>query len=180
MQTCTKPRFDPETKIWTIRNKITSAVIFEGADLSYANLSYANLCNANLGNANLGNADLRYADLRYADLSNADLSNANLCYANLRNANLRNANLGNADLRYAFDQFGTFTKPPIVIQNLQYDCVITEQSIRLGCQWHIIEDWKNFSDSEIGNMDGLTALGFWAEWKDIVLCVAAKHRGKNA
>ena len=38
----------------------------------------------------------------------------------------------------------------------------------IGCQQHTIEEWRNFSDSEILEMDGRKALKFWKAWKDVI------------
>jgi uncharacterized protein YjbI with pentapeptide repeats len=110
-------------------------------------------------------------------LQNADLQFANLQNANLQNADLRNANLQNANLQNAFDEIETFNKAPIVVQNLDYWCMITENTIRLGCQRHTLEQWRNFTDAEIKDMDGSHAVLFWQKHKTILLELAKIHEG---
>ena len=142
---------------------------------------------AALHSANLRYADLRYADLRYADLRYADLRSANLRYANLhsadlRYADLRYADLRSADLRYAdlssADLFGEkINKIPLMIYNLKYDLLFTEKHIKIGCEVHKVEAWKEFNDKRILEMDGKSALLWWKENKEFVMSCYKKHIG---
>jgi hypothetical protein len=124
----------------------------EGAYLEYAYLKGANLCRANLKDANLEGAYLEYANL----------TGANLCRANLKDANLEGANLKNANLKDAIGD-GIYIKN---INELYYPITYTHDRIQIGCKNNSIEEWLNFSDSEILAMDGRTALKFWRESKD--------------
>jgi len=142
-----------------ILHKTTLAVLF---DSEITNLQYADLQGANLQGANLQGANLRGANLR----------GANLQYANLRGANLQGANL-----QCAKDNFETFNKTPIIIQNLMYWCMITENTIKLGCQRHTYQQWQNFTDTEIEGMDGRRALEFWKTHKTLLLELAKIHKG---
>ena len=40
--------------------------------------------------------------------------------------------------------------------------------MQIGCEYHAIEDWRNFSDNQIREMDGKSALEFWAKYKDFI------------
>ncbi len=141
------------------------------AYLGYVNLSYANLINVDLRNAYLRNANLSYANLSYADLRNADLFNANLSYANLSYAYLRNANLSYADLRNAkfSDKLIIKNNKRSYYQGSDYYCWIFENIIKIGCEVHSYQEWKNFTDKEILKMDGKRALKFWKKEKEIIL-----------
>ena len=145
-----------------------------GADLRYANLRYANLRGANLRGANLRGANLRYADLRGAYLRYADLGGADLRYANLGDANLGDADLRGADLRGASLSGETLTKAPLSLLNLQWKVLITAQYMRIGCQRHTHDEWKNFTDSKIKSMSG-GALEFWRKWKAPLLALCDEH-----
>ena len=114
------------------------------ADLIRADLSGANLYGADLRGANLRGADLRGADLRGADLRGADLIGANLYGADLSGANL------------------------IVITWEYWTTYITKGQIRIGCQFHNLEVWKSFTDSDISEMDP-RALDFWKQNKDLII-----------
>ncbi len=137
-----------------------------GADLRYANLRGANLRYANLRGADLRDADLVGADLRYANLRDANLRDANLRDANLRDANLGYANLRDADLRDA--DLGSTDS--ILLTPFGW-CHVQKENIRIGCQYHTTEEWRNFTDAEIGEMES-RALDWWKKNKPVVMAMA--------
>ena len=129
------------------------------ANLTYANLTYADLTDANLSRANLTDANLTYANLAGADLTDANLSRANLTRANLTRANLAGANLTNllGDMEH--------------IKTLQTDKYLvsyTNRVLQIGCKKYSIEEWKNFDDKTISQMDS-GALEWWTQWKPIIM-----------
>ena len=133
---------------------------FIGVDLKTANLRYANLEGANLRGANLEGANLEGADLRGADLRGADL----------RGADLRGADLKGADIEGEI-----LTKSPLIVDDLFYYCLITENYMRLGCQRHTHEAWLGFSDEEINEMD-TSALRFWRKHKEELMQKCMEHK----
>ena len=138
------------------------------ADLRGANLRGADLSGANLRDANLGDADLRDANLRGANLRDANLRGANLRGANLRGANLRDANLGDAK------------NAPLIINGLHWIVSINGLGVmRIGCQIHMVEEWKSFNDDQISEMDS-HALAFWNKNKAMLLsiCDSYKHESE--
>jgi len=154
-----------------------------GANLCGANLSGANLCGANLGGANLCGANLGGANLSGANLSGANLGGANLRGANLRGAYLSDANLGGANLSdanlggvYLSDakiRDGiTISLIPIQIFNLVWAVSIYDQHMQIGCEFHSLHEWENFTNFEIIAMDGRAAAKFWKAHKDILLGLA--------
>jgi len=122
-------------------------------------------------------ANLSSADLSFANLSSADLSSANLRFANLRFANLRFANLSSADLRSA-DFSGTkrgdwvINGRVIQISGLYYPIIVFSEHMEIGCECHSFNDWSEFNDKRILQMDGREALEFWNEnkWFLLTLC----------
>lgn len=114
-------------------------------NLSKANLSWSNLSEANLSGANLSGADLSGADLSKADLSKANLSDVKSMSDTIGN---RNKIKGMQIERYT----------------VTYDAVY----LQIGCQRHIIERWREFSDAQIRAMDGEDALAWWAKWKPVI------------
>ena len=149
--------------------------IAEGANLQDANLWGANLQDANLQDANLQDANLRGADLQGANLWGANLRGADLRGANLRGADLWGANLRGADLQDA-------KNPPMIITGLLWSIYINGVGMmRIGCQNHSIEDWKNFTDEKISAMDS-NALTFWNQYKSMLLsaCDTHKHTEEQA
>ena len=119
---------------------------------------------ANLAGANLAEANLDRANLAGANLARADLAEANLSGANLARANLAGANLDGETLIIA----------PISIANLTWPVLITHGYMRIGCQRHTHEDWKNFDEESIKKMHG-RASEFWEIWKEPLLAMCAKH-----
>ena len=79
-------------------------------------------------------------------------------------ADLRSADLRSADLRYAVGEM-RFIKS---LQCEKYLITYTYNFLNIGCQSHLIEDWKNFDDDKIKDMDG-GALEWWAKWKPIIM-----------
>jgi len=146
---------------WGIKNN---------ANLSSADLNYADLNYADLSYADLNYADLSYADLSYADLSYADLGYANLSYASLNSANLIYANLNSANLSYASLQFslGTVHDNIKFIQIDTYHIVYTSDVLCIGCEKHPINEWREFDDERIIQMDGKAALKFWRKYQDFI------------
>ena len=97
------------------------------------------------------------AVLRYFDadtLSGANLSDANLSGANLSGADLIGANLNGSDL--------------IIITWSHWETYITPGHIRIGCQSHGLESWKNFNDEQISEMDS-KAIDFWKQNKELII-----------
>jgi len=165
----------------------------KGVDLSDANLRGAKLRYANLFGANLSGADLRGADLSYANLMCADLRCTDLSYSNLERAKLSKAKLwgadfGHADLRCAnlsstnlrdTDLTGTDltgvnfrgaigNKSDVGSIRLEpFTVTFTRNFIQIDCEGHSIEEWKNFSDEEIDNMNS-RLLTFWKRWKKTI------------
>ena len=133
------------------------------ADLRGADLQDADLRHTYLQCAKLRDTNLRDANLQCAKLRDADLRYVNLQSANLRFADLRGANLQDADLRYAIGnnreiktfQFGTY----IVVHYLDI--------LQIGCKKYTKDEWWNFTDEEISEMDE-GALEWWKIWKPIL------------
>ena len=109
--------------------------------------------------ANLYGADLYGADLRGANLRGADLRGADLYGANLRGANLDGEKL---------------TKTPLQLNNLKWLVLISDKYLRIGCQRFTIEEWKNFDDETIVEMD-FAALKFWRKWKAPIIALCDAH-----
>ena len=103
-----------------------------------------------------------------ADLRGADLRGANLRGADLRGADLRGANLWGADLEGA-------KNAPLTITGLRWSVYIDGTGkMRIGCQEHSVEAWKNFTDDEIKRMDS-RALEFWNKYKGLLLKACEDH-----
>jgi len=100
--------------------------------------------------------------------------------ANLARANLGGANLGGAYLAGANLDGEVLNKAPISLINLQWSILITGQYMRIGCQRHTHEEWRDFTDAKIRNM-AIGALAFWREWKAPLLAIChANHEAPAA
>ena len=75
--------------------------------------------------------------------------------------------------------YGDARVSPIVITGLNYIVTITDKHIKIGCEFHLINEWQDFSDKDILKMYGKSALTFWREHKSAVLSIAAIHEGKQ-
>jgi hypothetical protein len=157
--------------------KLTGANL-EGANLEGANLAGAKLTGANLEGAKLTGADLYGANLYGAKLAGAYLARANLAGAYLARANLEGAKLTGADL-YGANLEGVNGVNEYVkcIQIEAYPITYTADILQIGCERHLIEDWRKFDSRRIAAMDGKGALKFWAKYKNwifqtIELCPA--------
>jgi len=157
-----------------------SCVTLRGANLNGVNLSGTGLSG---GGVNLSGADLSGADLSYARLSDANLSGANLNGANLSGAKLDGADLSGADLSGAdlsgaslWDAKGNGSEIINGPINMFYSITMTKHAIQIGCKNYSYEEWLNFIDEDIKDMD-YDALGFWSEYKDAVLGLWVENFG---
>ena len=106
----------------------------------------------------LSGSDLSGSDLSNCNLRGSDLSNYNLSGSNLSGSDLRDCDLRDCDLR--------------VLQTDIWTVYVQKDTIRIGCQYHSISDWGQFTDGQIANMHG-RALIWWKIWKDIIFAIHA-------
>lgn len=177
-------------------------------DISNANFENAYLCQTNMTNVkgrrvNFTNADLRQAYFYQANLSNCNFTDSNLELTHLdgcnldcsifTNANTINTNFTNASLKQTdFTQCDieqaifrganiTFAKlpyPVLCLYDYQWFISLMNDKIRIGCKCHTIEEWENFSSSEIARME-FDALDFWKVYKEGILTLAKSFVALN-
>ena len=86
----------------------------------------------------------------------------------LETAIANDANLEDANLRDA-------KNAPVIISGLRWTVHISGTGMmRIGCQNHSVEAWKNFTDEEIKSMDS-DALEFWNKYKTMLLVACDTH-----
>ena len=56
-----------------------------------------------------------------------------------------------------------------VLIHLEYYIILLENHIKIGCKLYSKEQWGNFSDKEILEMDGKKGLNFWKKNKEWLL-----------
>ena len=49
-----------------------------------------------------------------------------------------------------------------------YKITVTDKHIKIGCQQHLKNEWKDFEDRKIIEMDGKKALEFWRLFKPVL------------
>ncbi|MDE2202700.1 MAG: hypothetical protein KGJ38_08230 [Burkholderiaceae bacterium] len=62
--------------------------------------------------------------------------------------------------------------PPICRYIEPWSVSILDTTMRIGCQRHSLAEWAAFDDRRIAEMDGRTALRWWAEHKEELLQLA--------
>jgi len=97
---------------------------------------------------------------------------ANLEEANLREANLRLANLEGANLEEAI---GNRREIKNILIYPAYSITYTATHLVIGCEQHLIEDWRDFTDEEIREMDGGKATNFWSRNKDEIFSIIERN-----
>ena len=93
------------------------------------------------------------------------LIRADLSGADLRRADLSGANLSGADL--------------IIITWSHWTTYITKGHVRIGCQSHTLEEWREFSDDQISDMDP-RSINFWKQNKELIISLCERFEDKEA
>ena len=86
-------------------------------------------------------------------------------------ANLRGADLSDANLN---GSVGNRKQIKSIFIADEYPITYTFEYMQIGCQRHKIIDWWKFDDKKIIKMDGIRALKFWKEWRDIIKALIEK------
>ena len=115
----------------------------------------------------MSEADLSGAYLFGANLSGDNLSGANLSGADLSGANLSGADLFGACLSGASGEETTIKNTPLQISGLQWDIIIFDKDMKIGCEYHSVSDWWLFDDERIYKMND-HALAFWKANKQML------------
>lgn len=175
-------------------------VYLNGADISNTNFSMSSLAgstfvNCNLTGANFSNCKLNglqlsgckadrcnftSADLTGADFGVSELNHVNFNRAVLNNCNLNSMKIIGANFRHAImtDDFRInsipFSKPPIQIQDDQYNIYIWDGHFMLDCALYSIGDWYEKTDRDYLCIDGRKAVKMRDTWIDNLRAIAEK------
>ena len=114
--------------------------------------------------ANLSNNDLYGANLYGTNLCNANLKDANLKGSDLSHANLKGANLSGAKLLRTIGDMQSVKS----FQVEKYMITYTDTILNIGCKSYTIDEWNNFTNKEISDMDN-GAVEWWTKWKPIIM-----------
>ena len=82
--------------------------------------------------------------------------------ANLRGANLRGAKIEN-DVEISLI--------PYQIDCHDYYVFIWDRHIKIGCEFHSMDEWFAFTDREILKMDNKQGLAWWKIWKEPIKAI---------
>ena len=63
--------------------------------------------------------------------------------------------------------------PHINIIGLHYNVTISDKTMQIGCENHLISEWADFDDRRILEMDGRRALKFWRDHKQQLMGICA-------
>lgn len=64
---------------------------------------------------------------------------------------------------------------PFVGYGLRWPVLVWGDHMRIGCECHAIDEWREFTDDDIDGMDP-EALAFWRVWKEPLLAIAEGKR----
>ena len=131
-----------------------------------------------LRGANMVTADLTGVDLSDVDLRGADLRGADLMGADLTRVNLRGANLNAADLRGATLYDEILAIPPISILNLEWDILISERYLVIGCLRRTHEEWRTYGADKITILSP-RAVAFWEANKIWISAACDAHKSES-
>lgn len=151
------------------------------ADLHGVNLRTANLAGADLSKADLAGTDLSMADLRDTNFDGADLYGTKFCGAKLEGAKFDGQHIVDAQ-RFAARLIGAYIdnehllRQPIFIHGLLWPVLITDNFMRIGCQRWEHQEWRDFSDRDIHDMDTINAVKFWSRYKKFLLDLCREHK----
>jgi len=152
-------------------------ISFYHADMRCANMSGADMRCANMSGANMRGANMRYAnmsgaDMRYANMSGADMRYADMSGANMRGADMSGADMSGANMRYAIGNM--IELKTIALE--KYVVTFNDSHMAIGCQQYTIEEWFEFTDDRISQMDH-GALEWWKKWKDFIFTAIEMTKG---
>jgi len=158
----------------------TGEVIFEMECGTFRELVEGAIKNrVSLFRANMSGADMRDADMSGADMRDANMSGADMSGADMRCADMSGADMSGADMRCA-DMSGAVGNMEEVksMQLEKYMIVFTSDILCIGCQQHTIEEWFEFTDDCISQMDR-GALEWWKKWKDFIFTAIELTKGEQ-
>jgi hypothetical protein len=152
-----------------LRDAYVQETDFRGANLQEVDFRGACLSDTNFQWANLQGADLQEVCLYGANLREAILQGANLRGAELEFADFRGTNLSGADLREArlWHVVGN-DREVRSLHCIDYPIVYTASHLQIEREKHVIEDWWEFSDGEIDDIDPEGFLDWWEAWKPML------------
>lgn len=64
-----------------------------------------------------------------------------------------------------------FTKTPIQLYE-RYRIEIWQGFMKIGCEEHLLSDWKKFTQKKIIEMEGKEAAIWWKKWKPVLFALA--------
>ena len=87
---------------------------------------------------------------------------------------------GNARVTGDAQVYGNAQVSPICVTGLKYPVTIIDQRMMIGCEFHLISEWREFDDRRIAQMDGLSASRFWRTHRKTLLAICDAERPNGA
>ena len=87
---------------------------------------------------------------------------------------------GNARVFGNAQVFGNARVTPICVTGLTYPVTVTDHHMRIGCEFHLISEWREFDGRRIAQMDGLSAARFWRDHRTALLAICDANRPNKA
>lgn len=123
-------------------------ISFKNFDFSYTYLQKCNFQHAKFENCNFTNAKLHKSDFHEAIFKNCNMTNTNLTQCNFRLSKFDNSPLDTCDIQNAIGNGVDIVSTQICEHNV----VFTKNQLAIGCKLFSINEWKNFTDSDILDM----------------------------
>lgn len=83
---------------------------------------------------------------------------------------------GNAKVYGNAEVSGIAKVSPINIVGLMYNITITDNHMRIGCEFHTHQKWQEFTKKQITEMDGKRARDWWEKYKNHLILLCTEHR----
>ena len=147
--------FELECSSWEqlLKGALKEKISFHRADFSGSDFSGSNFRNSNFSGSDFSDSDFRNSSFRYSDFSGS----------NSRNSNFKNSNWENSRHQYKIGNMREWKS----MQLDTYMIVFNKRIMAIGCQQYTIDEWKQFTDEKISEMDK-KSLEWWNKWKDFI------------
>jgi len=130
-------------------------------------------------NLGFGDGDNSWVDNNSQVCNNSQVYNNSTVYnSQVNNSRVcNNSTVYNSQVNNSRVYNGEATINTVSIETELYHVTISDRHIRIGCQNHTIENWLEFSERNILEMDGKKALVWWQRWKPILKQIVDDRKG---
>ena len=72
--------------------------------------------------------------------------------------------------------YGNARVTPVTVSGLDYPVTVIDAHMQIGCEFHLISEWRGFDDRRIAAMDGRRSARFWKAHGAHLLALCAAVR----